>query len=217
MSTVALPRFIEAEQYLLLSRLTWQQYLAISNALPDGCGLRTAFDGENFELMVTTFGHEWFKKLIGRLIEMLSLELGIDIRSGGQTTFRSEHIQRGLEADQCYWVAHAAAMANKLAWHADIDPPPDLAIEIDVTSSSIDREAIYALLKVPELWRFDGDVLQAYRLTRNGRYRPIEYSLAFPFLRVAELLPFLLSGEESETTLIRTFVEWVRHQDFPCH
>lgn len=204
-------RPIEPAERIVLHGVSWSQYVAISNALPESAGLRTAFDGDNLELMVTSFGHERYKKLIGRLIETLTLELEIDLCSGGQTTFRRDDIERGLEPDQCYWIAHFEAMSGKQQWSPDTDPPPDLAVEIDVTSSSVDREGIYAELGVIELWRFDGDQIRAYRLRRK-RYHKIEASVVFPFLRVADLLPFIVDHTASETAMIRSFVSWIRDQ-----
>jgi Uma2 family endonuclease len=204
---------IEPAERIVLRGLSWDQYVTISDALPESSGLRTAFDGNSLELMVTSFGHERYKKLIGRLIEMLTFELEIDICSGGQTTFRREDVERGLEPDQCYWIAHFDAMSGKQQWSPDTDPPPDLAVEIDVTSSSVDREGIYAGLGVAELWRFDGDRLRAYRLRRK-RYQPSAMSMAFPFLKVSDLLPFIIDHQISETALIHSFVHWIRDQRF---
>lgn len=204
---------IEPAERIVLRGLSWDQYVTISDALPESSGLRTAFDGDSLELMVTSFGHERYKKLIGRLIEMLSHELMIEICSGGQTTFRHEDLERGLEPDQCYWIAHFEAMSGKQQWSPDIDPPPDLAVEIDVTSSSVDREGIYAELGVPELWRFDGDQIRAYRLRRR-KYHKISMSAAFPFLRVADLLQFIVDDTTSEMARLHTFVNWIRDQRF---
>lgn len=216
MATATLPsRKIEARERLVLEDITWQQYVAISDALPDRAGLRTAFDGSRLELMTTSSLHEWYKCLLNRIIGMLTFELCIPLHSGGNTTFRREDLERGLEPDECYWIQHARIMPNDRNWDPAIDPPPDLATEIDVTSSSVNREDIYAMLGVPELWRFDGAHIQAFRLDASGVYEPIERSLAFPFLSVADLLPFLLSGERDEKALMRTFVDWVREQGFP--
>jgi Uma2 family endonuclease len=213
-ATTLQSRSIAPAERIVLRGLSWDQYVTISDALPDGSALRTAFDGENFELMTTSFGHERYKKLIGRLIETLTLELGIEICSGGQTTFRREDLERGLEPDQCYWIAHFDAMAGKDQWSPDVDPPPDLALEIDVMSSSVDREGIYASLGVPELWRFDGRKLRAFQLKRK-RYQPVDFSRAFPFLRVTDVLPFITENETGETAMIRSFVNWIHEQEFP--
>lgn len=213
-ATTQSPLAIAPAERIVLRGLSWNQYVTICDALPDGSGLRTAFDGENLELMTTSFGHERYKKLIGRLIETLTLELGIEICSGGQTTFRREELERGLEPDQCYWIEHCDSMKGKDQWSPDVDPPPDLALEIDVMSSSVDREGIYASLGVPELWRFDGRRLRSFQLKRK-RYLPIEFSRAFPFLHVADLLPYITDVEGGETAMIRSFITWLHEQGFP--
>ncbi|WP_324633772.1 Uma2 family endonuclease, partial [Phormidium sp. CCY1219] len=92
------------------------------------------------------------------------------------------------------------------------DPPPDLVIEIDVTSSSIDREGIYAAMGVPEIWRCDRGAVQFLQL-QEGEYVPVERSLAFPILPVAQVAQFLAQSQTvGETTLLRSFRAWVREQ-----
>lgn len=202
---------IEAEQRLVLDGVTWDQYVAIADALPDRAGLRVTFDGETIELMTKSALHEWFKEMLGRLIPIVALEWNIAIRSGGEMTFRRRRLSRGLEPDQCYWIAHEREMRGRRMWEPEADPPPDLAVEIDVAHSSVNREAIYARLRVPELWRFDGESLRVLLLTKSGKYRESESSRAFPDLPVPELVPFLLPDEQrDETTMLREFMEWVR-------
>lgn len=201
-------------QHLVLHEIGWDQFVTITDALGERNKLRIAYDGESLEFMTTSRRHERYKKLLGQLLEQLTFELDIPRESGGQTTFRSEYVHRGLEPDQCYWIQHAEEIIGVDDWEAGVHPPPDLALEIDVTRSALDRPAIYAALGVPELWRCDGESLSAFQLT-EGAYEAIEYSLALPSLKVADLLPFLQSaGKEGETAILRRFVEWVRAQPF---
>jgi hypothetical protein len=87
-----------------------------------------------------------------------------------------------------------------------------------MTRSRLDRPSIYAKLRVPELWRFNGETLRSFALSRGGVYKPIKLSRAFPFLRVADLTPFLLMPPPAtETEIVAEFAEWVREQDFPRH
>lgn len=200
---------------VVLDGISWDQYVKVSDALTPQHGLRLTYDGRRLEFMTLSYLHEHFGHLLGRIIEMLAFELGIELEGGGSTTFRHEDVERGLEADECYWVAHAEEMIDVREWDAEIHPPPDLTVEIDITSSSLNRREIYARLRVPELWRFDGKSLRAFRLTDSGEYVPTEMSLAFPFLRVSDLEAFLIAGEgESETRTIRRFVDWVRAQGY---
>ena len=202
-------REIPAGQILRLDGVSWDQYVTICDALPDRPGLRTAYDGEALELMTTSTPHERFKKLLGRLFETLTLELDIDIACGGNMTFRREDLERGLEPDECYWVANERAMRHLDQWQPEIHPPADLAFEVDIKSSSVNRQSIYAQLGVPELWRFDGTRLESLEL-RGKQYVPIPTSLAVPGLVVNDLLPFLYRMQtESENAILREFVDWI--------
>jgi Uma2 family endonuclease len=211
-----LRKHIEPREILTLPGVTWNQYVSITDSLPNRGGLRTAYDGQTLELMTTSRGHERWKELLGRLLETLTLQLDLPLEAGGQTTFRDRLIERGLEPDRCYWIAHAEELVGVDDWEAGRHPPPDIAIEIDVSRSSVDRQEIYARLGVPELWRFDGERLTALRLDVTGEYAPIEFSLSMPFLRVADLETFLKRDPLGQKTkLIREFIRWIKAQDYP--
>ncbi|MGE0377123.1 MAG: Uma2 family endonuclease, partial [Planctomycetaceae bacterium] len=203
------------DQRIVIPGLTWQQYVAITDALPDRPGIRTAFDGENLELMTTSAQHERVKRVINRLIEFVCMELGIEMQGGGITTFRSEAAERGLEPDECYWIAHVDDVIGIDCWDAAVHPPPDLAVEVDIASKSIGRLPIYAKLQVPEVWRYDGRSLTALARQTDGTFAPIERSRSFPFLTVSELLPFVeASRTQSESAVVQDFAGWVRRQQF---
>lgn len=200
-------------QQIILDEIEWEQYIRVSDAVTPQHGLRLTFDGQRLEFIVHSLLHERHKTMLGRLIAELTLDLNIDLESGGSTTLRREDVECGLEPDECFWVQHCRDMVGVSDWSPAMHPPPDLAVEIDVASSSLNRRKIYARLGVPELWLFDGNSLDALELRDAAVYQPIEYSLAFPFLRVAELRPFLLAEpRESETKTVRRFREWLRGQ-----
>ncbi|MBX3437491.1 MAG: Uma2 family endonuclease [Planctomycetaceae bacterium] len=202
-------RNIDARQILGLDGVTWEQYVTVADAFPGRAGLRITFDGERLELMTTSAPHERFKKLLGRLFETLTYELEIDIVCGGNTTFRREDIERGLEPDECCWVANEPAMRHLNPWDPSVHPPPDLAFEVDIASSSINRQEIYARLGVVELWRFDGERLHSLMLD-SGSYVAVPASLAVPGLVVNELLPFLYRMQlERENAILRSFIDWI--------
>lgn len=201
-------------QHFVLDGVNWEEFIRISDALGTR-PLRLAYDGNRMEFMTKSHLHERRKKLLGQLVERLSDELDIPRISGGEMTIRHGGVQRGMEPDQCYWIQHAEKIADIDEWDAAIHPPPDLAIEIDVAHSSVDRQAISARLGIPELWRFDGQRLQALVLNDSGEYDDVTHSLAFPFLNVADLTPFLMrEGGGTETQIMRAFADWVREQGF---
>src|SRR5206468_1752782 len=108
-------------------------------------------------------------------------------------------------------------MRRRKRWLARRDPPPDLAIEIDISRSSLNRMRIYAALGIPEVWRFDGESIKITHLdTAKERYREKSHSRAFPFLAAADLQRFLdRVGDQDETTWIRGFADWVRAEILP--
>lgn len=149
--------------------------------------------------------HEKWKQLIGRLIEVLAEERNIPISAYGSTTWQRQDLARGLEADQCYYIQHANSMRGKTEIDLQLDPPPDLAVEIEVTHPLLDRSEIYASLGVQEIWRYDGRKLQVFQL--NGtNYTEITHSIAFPNFGPADLDPFIAMHPASlDSEIIKAF------------
>jgi Uma2 family endonuclease len=201
-----------AEQRFLLRNIDWPQYRALADLLNER-HVRLTFDGKDLELMTISHGHERWGLLLGQFIEVLTEELDRPRQSGGSTTLNREDVERGLEPDRCYYLEHEYLVRDKDEIDLSVDPPPDLAIEIEISRSCLNRMAIYAALKVPELWRFDGSVLRVYHLTADGNYVEAQASRHFPFLPLGEVQAFLLRrGQLSETQLAKSFRPWVREQ-----
>jgi Uma2 family endonuclease len=133
--------------------------------------------------------------------------------AGRTTTFRRRQKERGLEPDDCYWIASEPLVRGKEEIDLKVDPPPDLAIEVDITSSSLNRMSIYASLNVPEVWRYNGKVLTFNALQADGSYAVVTHSKAFPLISPADLMKFLPMREQmDENAVIRQFREWVRQK-----
>jgi Uma2 family endonuclease len=218
-STVEAPpsvaaRQSSADQRFVLWNVGWDTYELLLKQLGDR-PVRLTYDGQNLELMSPSRWHEIVKSILGRLVEALALELDIPLSGGGSTTFRREDLQRGLEPDECYWIANAARVRGKRELDLYVDPPPDLVIEVDISRSSLDRQGIYAKLRVPEIWRFDGQRLEVLLLQSDGQYAISPQSAAFPFLPVQELVQFIEMAEQTDdTTCLKRFQKWVRDQQF---
>jgi Uma2 family endonuclease len=198
------------DNYALMDNVTWGFYDAVLREIGDR-PIQVTYDRGRIEIMSPLPIHEKAKVLIRRMVDVISEEMDIPISGYASTTFRRKGVDSGLEPDECYYVQHAARV-DKEEIDLDVDPPPDLAIEVDVTNRSIPREPVYAALRMPEIWRHDGMKLQALKLAAEGKsYSPIEFSLAFPFLRVGDLNQFLkMWPEKTEHQIIRAFREWVR-------
>jgi Uma2 family endonuclease len=198
--------------HTVLSGISWDTYERILDEMGES-HQRVTYDNGELEFMTISFEHEQFGEWIGQLIFFVALELKTALCSGGSTTLKKSLRNVGLEPDKCYWIHHEKEMRGKKRWKAKIDPPPDLAVEIDITSSWLDRLAIYAALNVPEVWRFDGETLKILVLAANGKYRERTKSLAFPSLPMKEFAGFITKlGRTDEVSLIQEFVAWLRSE-----
>ena len=202
---------IAGEQRVLLENISWETY----ETLLEDIGkqhVRLTYDNGTLEIMTLSFGHEKYGSWIDRLIGMLTFELEIPISSGGSTTLKRKLKKKGLEPDECYWIQNEEKMRGKQDFDFQTDPPPDLAVEVDITSASLDRLPIYAAFKVPEVWRFDGERLHVYQL-RQGKYRQRRQSPTFPFLPLDKFTESIRQcTEQDETSLLRSFVGWIRSE-----
>jgi len=198
-----------AEQRFVIYGVPWESYEALVDALADQRVFLTYNKG-TLELMSPSPRHEKIGLLLARFIHAYTEMLRIPLLSLGMTTWKRSDLDKGLEADQCFYVQHEAALRHKDQIDLSIDPPPDLALEVDLSHSSADKEDVYASLGVPELWRFEDEQLTA-TILEGGRYKKVAKSPAFPQLPVEELTRFLeMRGTMGETELICAFREWVQ-------
>ena len=202
----------DCDVQVLLHGVSWEAYEQLLADLDaEHRRLRVTYDEGELEIMSPADPHERWKGRIGRLLELMALELRIDIEPLGSTTLRRKIRRKGLEPDECYYVPNVAKVRDGKLIDLNIHPPPDLAVEVDYTSSSLPREPVYAGLNMPELWRFDGQTLTIRRLGADGVYHNARKSAAFPFLPMKQFMIFLRRLErESSTTVLLDFRGWVR-------
>lgn len=197
-------------QQMVLSGITWETYEKILDEMGES-HQRVTYDNGDLEFMTLSLEHEGYGRWIGRLIFFVAMEMQIRLRTGGSTTLKQSLRKKGLEPDESFWIMHEPEMRGKKRWNALADPPPDLAVEIDITSSWLDRLGIYAALKVPEVWRFDGKALKVLILGANGKYREKAKSLAFPTLPMKDFARFVTKLDTAdEVTLSQEFTAWLR-------
>jgi Uma2 family endonuclease len=197
--------------HVVLNSVPWSSYVIIGEALQDRSGLHITFDRGSLEIMTLSPEHEGGSSLLNRLLEILAEEMNLPMINLGSTTFQREDLDRGLEPDRCYYIANLAKMRGVRRIDLNRDPPPDLAVEVEVSRSVLNRLAIYAALRVPEVWRFDGNAIQVLRLNEAGSYDAVPRSPTFPAVTPEELLPFIRQGwDEDDTTMARAFRKWIR-------
>jgi Uma2 family endonuclease len=176
--------------------------------------MRLAYDRGELEIMSPVLEHDYDGDMLGEFVVILADELALPMMPGGSTTMRRRKRQKGIESDKCYWIANAPRMAGRRRLDLRTDPPPDLAIEVDVSRSSLNRMGIYAALKVPEVWRLEGDVLSFHVLDDRGAYQSATASRSFPLITPADLLRFLQEARQGgdQLPLLRRFRAWVRER-----
>ena len=143
-------------QSLLLKDVSWREFDAILTELGPHRSTRIAYHQGVLEMMAPLPEHEYFKQSISIAIEDIAETLDQDYESYGSTTWRKQAEQAGLEPDNCFYFQNEARIRGQLTFDLTQDPPPDLAIEIDITHKSLNRFPIYARLGVPALWCYDG-------------------------------------------------------------
>ncbi|MBI3268054.1 MAG: Uma2 family endonuclease [Planctomycetes bacterium] len=206
MPTVALP----AEQRFLLAGVDWETYECLL-ARFEGRHLRLTYDEGDLEIMTVSPDHERAKKLLARFVEALTEELGLPVLSLGNTTFRRTDLGRGLEPDECWYIAHEAQMRGVTEIDLTRMPPPDLVIEVEISRGLLDRLDLYARLGVPEVWRYDGRRLRVSVLAPAGTYSEVGSSPTFPGIPLEGIRSALLErNERDETSMVKAFRAWVR-------
>ena len=196
---------------LIFHHVPWPAYAALLNDLGDGYRARISYDHGRLEVNMPTPVHERWKTFLADLMRLLTDTLGLDMEGLGSTTFSYEGWLAGLEPDTCFYIANAASILGVKRFDPQTPPPPpDIAVEVDITSESLGRFATYAKLGVPEIWRCDEEQLQIYHLTEAG-YVEAKTSLAFPFLTGAILFAYLeRSLVEGQSATLRAFRDWVQ-------
>ncbi|MCW5312680.1 Uma2 family endonuclease [Nostoc sp. KVJ3] len=196
---------------VILHNVTWQEFEAILEELGDHRASRLAYSHGTLEMRMPLPKHEKTKVIIGDLVKILLEELEIDCETFGSTTFKREDMAVGVEPDDSFYIQNHAQMIGKERIDLKVDPPPDLAIEIDVTSKT--QLDAYEILGVPELWRYENRKLQI-NILQDGKYIQSEISPTFPNLPIFEAI--LRFVEQSQTLgrspTLRAFKQWVREE-----
>jgi Uma2 family endonuclease len=174
---------IPAGQRIYLHDIDWREFEQILLELGEKRATRIAYFDGDLEIRMPLSEHERAKVLIGDLLKILLEELDLPWESLGSSTFKKESMNAGIEPDDCFYIKNCHAMIGKKRLDLTIDPLPDLAIEVDLTSPT--QISAHEALKVPEIWRYKNDKLAIFILT-EGQYIESSISLIFPDLLVLE-------------------------------
>jgi Uma2 family endonuclease len=200
---------IKPGQQLLLEDVSWQQFENILAELGEHRSARVSYSHGYLEIMVPLPEHEKAKEIIGDTIKILLDRLNINYDSLGSTTLKSERMTQGVEPDACFYIQNQALILGKNRLDMNVDPPPDLAIEIDLTSRTPLEN--YQLLGVPELWRYGKQGLQI-NILQDGKYARSDSSPTFPDLPIVDLINRYVQQSQivGSSQAIRSFKQWVQ-------
>ncbi len=194
---------------LVLHGQSWETYERLLESLVDPAGLRIAYDGDSLQIMTLSTSHEKLVRLLEGMIRFLSLRLNIEVESYGSATIKLSEEMKGLEPDACFYIQNVDAIGGRSRIDFNVDPMPDVAVEIDIYNTSLDKLSIYSSLGIPEVWRFHRRYLEIYKLD-NDKYERIENSIALPRLTAEILTSFInRSFDEKQSVILKDFDAWL--------
>jgi Uma2 family endonuclease len=192
------------EARVILHNISWSLYEQLLAEHEDKSSPRFAYDRGELEITVPSYEHEELNRLINDFIVVIAMEWNIEYCNAGSTTFKREDLERGFEPDSCFYVQRAGQIAGKKRLDLTVDPPPDLVLEVDITHPSLDKLSSFAVVGVPEVWRYDGERVRMLALA-GGSYVERERSLAFPSLQSVHLAALLVASQQMPRTA------WLQH------
>ena len=172
---------------ITITNVTWQEFEKILQELGEHRASRVAYSNENLQISLSLPEHEISKDLISDIIKTLLKATGKKYEPFGSTTFKRQGAA-GVEPDACFYIQNYQRMIGRRRLQAD-DPPPDLAIETDVTSkTTLDA---YEIIGVPELWVYNNGSFAIYLLA-DGKYVESDTSPTFPEIAIAQIIPTIV-------------------------
>jgi len=200
------------ENHLVLEHVSWETYESLLHDFEvSGQRKRITYNDGTMVIVSPLFKHEKWKKMLGAFVEAFTEEREVDIVSAGSTTWRRKRKKKGLEPDECFYIQNAGKVECRLEIDLKKDPPPDLAIEVDLRPYLMNKLEVYAGLGIPEVWCFDGLDFEIHALQKDSTYVKVNSSVSLPFVAAGDLKRFLERVTEvKERVLLREVRKWAR-------
>lgn len=215
MTTTAIPTTTQFDQAVRL-KVPWTVYESLVESLGDSSHVRLTYGGEILEILSPGSLHGFLANLVSEMLSILGWEWRISLTNVGSTRFQTgfQTDRNGTEADKSYYINAKGRLRDVRNIDLAIDPPPDLLVEIDISSSSQNKLPIYAALGVGEVWRYSPAGFEGFTLV-DGAYVPIEISRAIWGLPLGTMGAWLESPQATAAAEGDTFAftvpwrEWV--------
>ncbi|MEO1401778.1 MAG: Uma2 family endonuclease [Cyanobacteria bacterium J06635_1] len=181
---------------------TWQDYQAIAQQRGDKSIPRVKYRDGEILLMAPLPVHGRDSHILSQVVTVLLDHLDQDYEAFTPVTIELPE-EGGIEPDYCFYIDNWQAAAGKERINWQVDPPPDLVIEIDVTSFTAAED--YAPYKIPEVWLWKKKTLKMYTLKPDGGYEECSDSRYFPGFDLRDLVSrcFQTAYSHSTSTAIR--------------
>ena len=190
---------------LLLHNISWADYEDVLTKFQNKSAYRVSYNCGVLKIMSPRPDHEFPKDVVLKLVTIYAYEFDIELDSYGSTTYRRRKKAKGAEADTSFYLRNAAKVCGKGDFDLEIDPPPGVVVEIDISNESLDKFEIYAALKVSEIWRFDGKSFNIHILFES-KYETVSNSIELPLISSALLDEFLQIGrEKGQSAMVKIF------------
>jgi Uma2 family endonuclease len=196
------------ERRVVFKNITWQGYQQLLGILGESRAAKITFDCGILEITMPLEEHEFSGRLIERMIIILVVELGLNVKTMGSTTLDRSDLDRGAEPDNAYYIQNQPRVSGRKVDLAT-DPPPDLVVEVDITHTDINKPALYASMGVPEFWRYDGREWRIYQL-QGTEYLEVSNSPTFPIVSKEKLYEFLAVAQIDEVEAEVNLRAWVK-------
>ena len=199
-------------QTVVLSNIRWATFKAILADLGEHRAMRLAYNQGTLTLKMPSKLHEIINRLLARIVKTLTEELNLEVVDVGSTTLEREDLDKAAEPDTGFYIQNAGQLAG-------LDPvipdrlPPDLVIEVDITSPSTQRLEIYKAIAIAEVWCYTKQRGVTIYQWRSGEYAEVQASVAFPQVTTDQLNRFLQQRQtQSENQVIRAVRSWIQSQ-----
>lgn len=202
--------YLPGGSVLTAPNLSWEEYEEVLEQRAERRGLRISYCDGKLKVVNLTVAHEIYTCFIHNLVSALSLRLHLNVISCGAATMKSQAKAKGTEPDGWFYVQTANVIGIRMDIDFAVDPPPDVALEVDIHHDSLDKLPIYQAFGVSEIWRYDERTLTILHL-QHDEYSQAETSLALPMLTAQILTEYLTQmREEGEFKAILAFDEWLQ-------
>ena len=204
------PPKLVGEKRMTFRNLDWSAFKQIQSLLTERTRARFTYDNGVLEITMPLEGNERSARLIELFIRVLVVELGMKVKTMGSTTLDREDLLKSAEPDNGYYIQNFALVADHEV-DLNVDPAPDLVVEVDITHTDLNKNKLYASMGVPEFWRFNGREWKILQLI-DGVYVECDRPPTFPLIEKANLYQFLEAALLDEVTAEINFRQWVRQQ-----